>query len=511
MYGAFSPDNFELKEINNSNQFILSNHNSHTLHTFFKINELGEPFDQNYIYQPIGGSTSGAHQFYMRNDSTYELVGVHLTPGSYPAVVFISRYDSTLQNMIFTKFYEVRVSSPPGIVSFKTSDSSYAFGGGHSIAPGQYYPMLFKLDSALNVSWSQSYHDRVGYVQDMLQAADGGYFLLMHLKVEGMVLTKTDSIGNILWSKNFASPFRKAQRMLLNSDSTLTLLSYKNDHLLPNNYTGINPVLTKVDFSGNVLWSISYGDISNEFIFWAGNPILNIDAAGNNSSILCGSLLPQWHSYADMILMKLDSSGLPLWSRRYGNASFDELGSICHSTSDGGIIAGGFNNYQINNFPPIPNLATVTIIKTDSLGFSDGCLEYPLTISYQTDTPTVTNLTWSLYVDSLVTEIPSNMIDTSGTPTRNENMCAFVSLMELNSTDNSLILFPNPSDGTVHIKSESQMHFISVIDITGREVLFIPGLDVTEYEIKIPNASARIYFVRVGTQQGIVTLKCLVK
>ncbi len=44
MFGTFSPDNFELKEINNSNRFILSNHNNfNTYHTLFKIDTIGEP------------------------------------------------------------------------------------------------------------------------------------------------------------------------------------------------------------------------------------------------------------------------------------------------------------------------------------------------------------------------------------------------------------------------------------------------------------------------------------
>ena len=57
---------------------------------------------------------------------------------------------------------------------------------------------MFKLDTVLNLSWSQSYRDRVGYVQDIVQAPDGRYFLLMQLISEGMTPTKTDSIGTIL-------------------------------------------------------------------------------------------------------------------------------------------------------------------------------------------------------------------------------------------------------------------------------------------------------------------------
>jgi hypothetical protein len=386
MYGQFSPDNFELKEIFNSNNFILSNHNSiSSRHTFFKIDETGQPYNQNYIYQPIGGSTSGSHKFYFRNDSVYDLVGKHFTPGSYPSLIFIARYDSSLQNMILSRFYDVRTSSPPGIISWRNFDSSYSLAGGYAISPGQYYPMMFKVDTGLNVNWSQSYRDRVGYVQDMAQAPDDGYFLLMHLVNEGMTLTKTDSTGTIIWSKNYSSPFRKAQRMLLLKDSTLLLLGYMNETLLPNNITTTTPCIIKTNEMGDILWSKKYDNPANPFIIAAINPIVNFDTAYQNKFVLTGSVINS-NPAADMLLMLIDELGNPLWARKYGNNYFAELGSVCHQTSDGGFIVGGFNNYQINNFPPVFNQANITVIKTDSLGISDGCMEYPVTIYSEPDT-----------------------------------------------------------------------------------------------------------------------------
>lgn len=515
MYGQLSPDNFELKEICFSNKFVLSNHNSFNgRHTFFKINETGEPYNQNYIYQPIGGSTTGSHKYYFRNDTVYDLIGLHATPGTYPAVAFISRRDSSLLNVILSRFYEYRPSAP-GIISCMNLDFSYSIGGGYAVAPGQYYPMIFKLDTGLHLSWSQSYRDRVGYVQDMVQAHDGGYYLLMHLVNEGMTLTKTDSIGTIQWSKQYSMPYRKAQRMLLSRDSSLLLLGYKDEHLLFNNYTGIYPVITKVDFSGNVIWSISYGNQSNEFISWAGNPKLTLDTAANGRYVLCGSLVTQWHSYADILLLTINNYGLPIWARRYGNDFFDELGSVCHQTSDDGFIVGGFNNYQVNNFPPVFNQANITVIKTDSLGFSDGCMEYPVTIYSEPDTPLVSNLTWVIYVDSIVTEIPSDMVDTTGTPTRNEDMCTFVSLLELSDKQPDFEIFPNPNSGEFQIKfnknTNSKIVKVDILDLMGR--IFFTYIENSENQISlsIPNIVPGMYVINVTVDETVFTKKMVIE
>ena len=513
MFGTFSPDNFELKEIpNSSGNFIISNHNNTDVdHTFLKIDAWGEPYDQGYIHQPTGGNTWGSHNFYFKNDSIYDLIGIQgvLSTGGYPAVGFICKRDSSLQNSILTKYYSYRPTGY-GQTSTLNGDSTYTIAGGYAIAPGQYYPIIFKLDPSLNVSWSMCYQDRAGYVQKIIQAHDNGYYMLMYLAVEGMALAKTDSLGNMLWCKNYGNPSRKCQGMLLNNDGSLLLLGYMNETLLPNNVTSVNPFIIKTDSSGALIWSTVYDNPNNPFIYVAIKPIVYFDSVSNNRIVLTGSVINA-NPAADMLLMLLDSTGTPIWSRKYGNDYFAELASICHQTSDGGFILGGFNNYQINNWPPVYNKATVTVIKTDSLGVSDGCMEYPITIYSEPDTPLVSNLTWTIYVDSLVTEIPSNMVDTTGTPTRNENMCTFVSLMETDNPGNFLELFPNPTHGQFTVTARSAISMVTVYDITGRRIMeeMVPGL--LHYTADIEGQPAGLYLVQITIGEKVVIRKIAVE
>ncbi len=511
MFGTFSIFNFELVEIGNSNEFLISNHNTiNVKHTFFKIDEFGNPFDQNFIYQPIGGSQVGSHKFYFRNDSVYDFIGLHAeTINNYPSVAFISRRDSSLQSSIFSKYYSCRPSAP-GISSCMNFDSTYVISGGYGIVPGQYYPLMFKLDTALNISWSRYYQDYVGYVQKIIQESNGNYYLLMHLANEGMALTKTDSLGTILWCKNYSSDYRYANGMISLTSDELIIYGYKNP-VSSNPYCPIEVFISKIDSLGDIIWSKKYGDSVNTFYRMGNEPDMYLDIVSQNRLIFTGCYRTANSSYNDIVMMLLDTSGNIQWARRYGNNYFDEAGSICHEVSDGGFIIGAYNNYQINNFPPVQNMANVTVIKTDSMGISDGCMEYPVTIYSEADTPLVTNLSWSIYVDSIVTEVPSTMIDTTGTPTRNENMCTFVSLPKEESVNSIVEVFPNPSDGAFSIKSDNVIESIQVTDISGRIVFKKDIINAFEYRINIPNLQAGVYSTAVVTEKRVTVVKCVVR
>ena len=142
-------------------------------------------------------------------------------------------------------------------------------------------------------------------------------------------------------------------------------------------------------------------------------------------------------------------------------------------------------------------------------------MEYPVTISVQPDTPLVTNLTWSIYVDSIVTEIPSNMVDTTGTPTRNEDMCTFVSLLELPDKQPDFEIFPNPSNGNFHIKLNSNTNIkfmkIEILDLIGRIVFTYNTTTGNQINLSIPNIAPGIYLINLTLDDTILTKKIVIE
>lgn len=512
MYGIFSPYSFELIEDFNNGHFILSNHNyRQSRHTFFKIDMFGEPYGQNYYYQSVGGSLIGSHRLFKRTNNQIILVGKQLIPIN-ASVIFVSVLDSSLQYSVAKKFYDVNTGAYK-IDSHLNIDSTLSISGAYFMPPFSIYPFQFKLSSDFGIAWSRVYTDRAGYVHSVAESGSQGHFLLMQLVSEGLCLSKTDSSGNIVWSKSITSPNRYASGMRLLPSGDLVIYGYMN----PGNSTGYSTIelfITKIDTSGNLVWSKKYGDSTVSFFRMGPEPDMYMDTVSENRMILTGGVKLNTHNYVDMMVMLLDTTGNVQWARRYGNDLFDEIGTIVHQRSDGGFIIGGYNSYSPPPLPPDPfgtHLANVTVIKTDSIGYSDGCMEYPLTVFYEPDTPLVTDLTWSIYVDSIVTEIPYNLIDTTGVLTRNENMCTFVSLMEPDGWVERLDVFPNPSEGVFIVQSAHTIDRVEVSDITGRKILSKEYLNSLNVEVNLTGQTPGVYLAKIYSSHRLAMVKMVLK
>jgi hypothetical protein len=109
-------------------------------------------------------------------------------------------------------------------------------------------------------------------------------------------------------------------------------------------------LLMKIDSVGNPLWSKTYGEGSSENCF---SMVHTIDGgyalAGRTTSFGSGGY--------DMYLVKTDSVGNLLWQRTYGWAGSDGCRSV-KQTMDGGYILGGYANDPHDMY----------LVKTDSEG-----------------------------------------------------------------------------------------------------------------------------------------------
>ncbi|GEM_PF-6426093 len=89
-----------------------------------------------------------------------------------------------------------------------------------------------------------------------------------------------------------------------------------------------------VDLSGNVIWEKSIGNP----VYYEG--IYSIDKTTDDGYILAGTVDSVSCNNLDYYLLKVDSNGNMVWSKRYGGQYQDNLTSV-QETNDGGYIAGG--------------------------------------------------------------------------------------------------------------------------------------------------------------------------
>jgi hypothetical protein len=110
----------------------------------------------------------------------------------------------------------------------------------------------------------------------------------------------------------------------------------------------------KTDSLGDTLWTKSYGNSSYES---EGESALQ---TGDNGYIMTG-YTEATGSGSKVFLIKTDVNGDSLWTRTYGGDSYNEGNSV-FQTSDGGyIITGGTDSYGAGGYD-------LYLIKTDSVG-----------------------------------------------------------------------------------------------------------------------------------------------
>jgi len=168
------------------------------------------------------------------------------------------------------------------------------------------------------------------------QTSDGGYIIASTTNSSGagsydVYLIKTDSNGNMVWSNTFGGAgWDWGNSVQPTSDGGYIITGWTDSF-----GAGFADVyLIKTDSSGNITWSKTLGGVGSD----GANSIQPTKdggyiIAGSTSSFVAGD-------YYDVYLIKTDSSGNITWSKTLGGASGDGASSM-QPTKDGGYIIVG--------------------------------------------------------------------------------------------------------------------------------------------------------------------------
>ena len=115
-----------------------------------------------------------------------------------------------------------------------------------------------------------------------------------------------------------------------------------------------------VDSFGNVLWKKYFGD-TQVFNYFPGGPGSLVSTQGGGY-IMAGSVDDSTGD-SDALLYKFDYKGDTLWTKKYGDNSW-QAAIQCKVTSDGGFIIIG----KTTTYDPDPGEGDFWLIKSDSLG-----------------------------------------------------------------------------------------------------------------------------------------------
>lgn len=355
---------------------------------------------------------------------------------------------------------------------------------------------------------------------------------------EDVFVQKLDADGNFLWARNFGG------------QSYTNGVSIVTDHS-GNSYTagtfvgtadfdpgtaiynqtsaGSSDVfIVKLDPSGNLTWVRTFGSSFSDYIC-----SVDLDAAGNiystgaftdNTDLDPGPGIDSHTSVGsyDAFVQKLDPSGNFIWAKSFGGSGMEHLNSLVVDASGNTYTHGVF--YGAVDFDPGSDSTIlnsqwedVYIQKLDP----DGNFLWVETFGGNSQE-------WSraIHIDSLeniyATGHFGSTVDFDNGP-GNSSLTALgigdIYILKLNQStaglhvlkqDMQLTVFPNPSNGTIHLSAEKEWNDVKLIltDVRGK-VIWTASDDFLKTEtLELPETGG-IYFLNIYSMDEQQTVKVI--
>jgi hypothetical protein len=222
----------------------------------------------------------------------------------------------------------------------QTSDGGYIIGGGtrsFNVGVIDYY--IIKLDPSGEVQWENKYGgSQTDMCEIIIQTEDGGYMAAgqswQNILEGNMYLIKMDPDGNEEWGKAIGGgPEDGAYDIQQTPDSGYIVAGYTRS-ATDGSY---KVYIVKTDSGGNVEWSKDFGGGSD-------NRAFSLEQQGNGY-VVAGYTKSHRES-SDVYVVKVDLAGNLVWEKTFGGSDTEEVAQSISGTSDGGyILAGKTNQY----------------------------------------------------------------------------------------------------------------------------------------------------------------------
>lgn len=366
----------------------------------------------------------------------------------------------------------------------QTSDGGYIITGyTSSFGMGDYDLYLAKIDSIGNQQWSKAYGDAsFDYAEDVLQTSDGGYiitggYIEPVVPFEGdVLLVKTDSAGNLLWTKAYGgAEFDIAEYVRETPDQGYIIAARTFSFGVGDR----DIYLIKTDSTGNLLWSKTYGGL-----YYDGG--WSVELIADSGYFVAGFVQYSNALLSKAVLLKTDLSGNLLWAKSYSDSS-NSGAIIVQITVDQGIgiafastvngISSGHDIWltKIDQNGSFSCEDTITLIE----GISPTVVTSPVLIMSQGGGFNV----------QVLAQGNGAVVSTH---------CTNVGIDEITGTD-MINIFPNPASGSLMISTGVIIKRGNVqIFNTLSEVVFAKDIvNEVSIEINLKNVSNGIFFVKV--------------
>ena len=242
-----------------------------------------------------------------------------------------------------------------------TSDSGYLVGGA-TLSFGNYVDaLIWKLNAVGNVQWAKTYGNyQFDRVCTAIQAIDGNYVFTgtaidtLHLDSDAW-LFKTDTSGNVLWSKLYGNGgvdyLSSLKSIVQTTDSGFAIIGATD---FAGGVSNIDLFIIRTNAIGDTLWTKIFKG------FFTDQPS-SITQTVDGGFIICGRTNSHGNLIMDVFLLKLSAIGNVEWARRYGHNVWDESTSVIQTSDLGFAVCGSTTSFGAGDYEGL-------VFKTDSVG-----------------------------------------------------------------------------------------------------------------------------------------------
>jgi hypothetical protein len=274
---------------------------------------------------------------------------------------------SQVLDTLWTKTYG-GMNDDRGYTVKQTTDGGFIIAG-ETNSFGADHGYLIKTDAYGNSIWTRTYS---GAINSILQTYDGGYIFTG--TIGHICIVRTDSVGDTLWTRIIipSNHSSRAEEIQPTSDSCYIVVGTATDYIANEYFNEV--YLLKIDDYGDTLWSKRYGQMSaygysvlqtydSGYIVAGRWPfygcLMKTDPFGDSlwlkllyPGAILYSLLETSDQgflitgcvdyYFDVYIIKTDSLGDTIWTRRFGESATNDVAYCIRETSDGTYIVTGY-------------------------------------------------------------------------------------------------------------------------------------------------------------------------
>ncbi len=462
-----------------------------------------------------GPKRSEAHEVIITSDNGYAIVG---TSNNYVALI---KTDSQ-GDLQWSKYYG-GPNKDEGFSVKQTPDEGFIIAG-YTESFGQGYKdvYLLKTDSSGELLWTKTYGgDRAEFANHIEITGDGGYILTGitsgfgtgSIYTDDMFLMKTDSAGNVNWAYTYGGE---------GNESGISVKQTSDDGYIATGYSSSfgpgqeSVYLVKTDSLGNLLWSRTYGGSSTEY----GSDVIEL----HNGYAITGTTRNFSQGLRDVYLIRVDELGSGTCKQ---DTAYTQVTHLPWVQSTGGE---GFAGGSITYLP-------ITIEHPDTLSYDPCICTPPVSFFYGSATSSWVSFydystwadTWYWDFDDGETSDLQNpghdfyenrpytvcqtVTNECGTDTYCDIIYGGVGVNDPVNNNIHMIVFPNPSPGIINIKFENRKNKalqLVIFDQTGQKVMQIREITSDFYQFDSGNLADGLYYIQLIKENQIIAIERIV-